>query len=51
MKYAKQGLYTLMYRGVDSKYWSGCYEIMIEKIVWVVAYMGRAQDYYKRLWE
>lgn len=29
--YAKQGLYTLMYRDVDSKYWSGCYEIMIEE--------------------
>ena len=29
--YAKQGLYTLMYRDVDSEYWSGCYEIMIEK--------------------
>lgn len=31
IEYAKQGLYTLMYRVVDSKYWSGCYEIMIEK--------------------
>ena len=48
MKYASQGLYTLMYRDVDSKYWSGCYEIMVEENCefysseyrdWIVAYM------------
>lgn len=48
MKYAKQGLYTLMYRDVDSKHWSGCYEIMVEEncgfnsseyMDWIVAYM------------
>ena len=46
--YAKQGLYTLMYRDVDTPYWSGTYEIMIEAdcefnsseyMDWIVAYM------------
>jgi hypothetical protein len=48
MKYARQGLYTLMYRDVNSKYWSGCYEIMVEEnsefysseyMDWIVTYM------------
>lgn len=48
MEYARQGLYTLMYRDVDSTYWSGAYEIMIEEncefnsseyMDWIVAYM------------
>jgi hypothetical protein len=48
LEYARQGLYTLMYRDVDSKHWSGCYEIMIEENGefytseyrdWIVAYM------------
>ena len=48
MKYARQGLYTLMYRDVDSEHWSGCYEIMVEEngeflsseyMDWIVAYM------------
>lgn len=48
INYAKQGLYTLMYRDVNSEYWSGCYEIMIDKddyfmssqyLDWIEAYM------------
>ncbi len=31
MECARQGLYKLMYRELDTEYWSGNYEIMIEK--------------------
>ena len=48
LNYARQGLYTLMYRDVNSTTWSGAYEIMIEENSefnasefreWIVAYM------------
>ena len=48
LNYARQGLYTLMYRDVNSSSWSGAYEIMIEENSafnasefreWIVAYM------------
>lgn len=48
ISYAKQGLYTLMYRDANSDTWSGCYEIMIDKndnymsgqyLDWIEAYV------------